>query len=62
MATKKTAGRAAEAGKTVQVRLPADLLARIEAWEDGQADSPSRSETIRRLVLIALNDRRQKPR
>ncbi len=62
MPKKKKTAAPADTGKTVQVRLPADLLAKVEAWEDVQTDAPSRSETIRRLIGIALNDRRQKPR
>ncbi|MCC7267877.1 MAG: ribbon-helix-helix protein, CopG family [Caulobacteraceae bacterium] len=39
----------------VQVRLPDDLAGKIDAWRRAQADIPTRSEAIRRLLDAALN-------
>jgi hypothetical protein len=36
------------------VRLPPVLKSQIEDWAKEQADKPSRSEAIRRLVKLAL--------
>jgi hypothetical protein len=36
------------------LRLSADLLSSIDAWRQGQSDTPSRSEAIRRLVIKGL--------
>src|SRR6266478_256044 len=36
------------------MRLPDDLTALIDRWRNTQVDKPSRSEAIRRLVLMAL--------
>jgi len=36
------------------IRLPEDLRVRVEAWATKLADTPSRSEAIRRLIEIGL--------
>jgi Arc/MetJ-type ribon-helix-helix transcriptional regulator len=36
------------------IRLPEELSARIDSWAVKQADKPSRSEAIRRLVELGL--------
>jgi hypothetical protein len=38
----------------VTMRMPADLIANVEAWAADQQDEPVRSEAIRRLVEIGL--------
>jgi hypothetical protein len=55
-------GRPAVNSLFVGVRLPPDQLAAVDAWAAGQDDKPSRPEAIRRLIAIAVADRRQKPR
>ena len=40
--------------RSVHLRLPADQLAGVDDWAEGQDDKPGRPEAIRRLVAIAL--------
>ena len=46
----------------VELQLSEDEAQALDAWIAAQDDSPSRAEALRRLVAIALRDRRQKPR
>lgn len=41
-------------GETLPLRLTPELMAGVDAWRESQADKPSRSEAIRRLVEKAL--------
>jgi len=41
-------------GAPIQVRLQPDRLAKVDDWREAQHDSPTRPETIRRLVESAL--------
>jgi Arc/MetJ-type ribon-helix-helix transcriptional regulator len=41
-------------GATVTVRLGPQLLKSLDEWRQGQLDLPSRSEAIRRLLLVAF--------
>jgi hypothetical protein len=41
------------------IRLPPDLRTAIDAWAGKQDDKPSRSEAIRRLVMIALEEKQK---
>jgi metal-responsive CopG/Arc/MetJ family transcriptional regulator len=40
----------------VELRVPKDLLVRLDAWRRLQDDLPSRSEAIRRLIELGLED------
>jgi len=42
--------------RTFQMRVTDDWLAYIDEWRRSQPDLPSRSEAIRRLVEIGLNE------
>jgi len=55
-----TKPRAPETGTPVQVRLQREPLARLDAWRRDQADLPSRSEAIRRLIDIGLKWKERK--
>jgi len=37
------------------VRIPPQLLERVEEWREAQPDKPSRAEAIRRLLAAALD-------
>jgi hypothetical protein len=59
--SKRHGGRRPGAGRPatgkdpmVTMRMPADLIANVEAWAADQQDEPVRSEAIRRLVEIGL--------
>jgi len=41
-------------GETIPVRLSSALKEQVEEWAERQADAPSRSEALRRLVELAL--------
>ncbi len=49
-------------GEDVMVPLSSEEMAAVDAWRDTQDDKPNRGESVRRLMAIALQDRRQKPR
>jgi hypothetical protein len=58
---KKAGGKRAGAGRPATgkdpvrtMRLSDEFIATVDAWAARQADAPSRSEAIRRLVAIAL--------
>ena len=46
----------------IELNLSADEAEALDAWIASQDDRPSRAEAMRRLMAIALRDRRQKPR
>jgi len=49
------AGRPATGADPVTaIRLSPDIRARVDVWAAAQADAPSRSEAIRRLVELGL--------
>lgn len=53
--TKKRRGPAPTGkGTLIGVRLQPEALAKVDAWREGQDDSPSRPEAIRRLVEKSL--------
>lgn len=53
---KKKRGRPATGrDPIVGLRVPAETRARIEKWAMRQADEPTLSEAIRRLIEIALD-------
>ena len=47
-------GMALEHDKVFQMRASAEFLRRIDDWRRVQADLPSRSEAIRRLIQLGL--------
>jgi hypothetical protein len=47
--------RAVTLPRLVQLRLSEDLETRIDAWRRVQADIPTRSDAIRRLVEAGLS-------
>lgn len=49
-------------GVNVGVRLQPDQMTALDAWIGRQADEPSRPEAMRRLLTMALSDRRAGPR
>ncbi|BBZ96782.1 hypothetical protein ACFLEY_13845 [Bradyrhizobium sp. YCK136] len=54
---KKSRGRPKKAGGVYPVsavRLSPDVATAVDKWASAQADLPSRSEAIRRLVKIGL--------
>lgn len=55
---KRGRGRPPSGGRDpmVAVRMPTDLRDAVDRWASGQDDKPSRSEAIRRLVLVALTE------
>jgi hypothetical protein len=58
---KRKRGRPATGKDPVSaIRLSLPLRAAIDNWAKQQADKPSRSEAIRRLVEIALSGRSKK--
>ncbi len=44
------------------VRVAPDQLAFIDAWREGVSDKPSRPEAVRRLLALAIQERRKSPR
>jgi hypothetical protein len=44
----------AKAGKQFQLRIPNEFFVAIDEWRRHQADLPTRSEAIRRLVKSGL--------
>ena len=42
------------ANELLALRLPVDLLKRVDKWRKAQADNPARSEAARRLLESAL--------
>jgi hypothetical protein len=57
--TKKARGRPATGqGLQIGTRWPDMTVASIDAWAARQADTPSRSEAIRRLVEIGLKGKK----
>lgn len=40
----------------IQVRLPEELLQKLNEWRREQQDIPSKAEAVRRLLLKALAD------
>ena len=46
----------------IELQLSDDEARALDAWIAAQDDSPSRAEALRRLLAIALRDRRPKPR
>jgi Arc/MetJ-type ribon-helix-helix transcriptional regulator len=49
-----TPSASAGAGETIPVRLSSALKDEVDAWTEKQADAPSRSEALRRLVKLGL--------
>lgn len=39
-----------EKAKSIQLRVPAEWLEKLDDWRREQSDAPSRAEAIRRLV------------
>ena len=52
--TKQRKPRPKGAGEPVMVRLQPELAGPLDDWRRKQADLPSRSEAIRRLVELGL--------
>jgi metal-responsive CopG/Arc/MetJ family transcriptional regulator len=48
--------RAKVLGEVVTIRLPAEMLRRLDAWCRLQADKPSRSEAVRTFVQRTLEE------
>ena len=51
---RKRAPRGSGKDPMLALRAPPTLTARVEDWAKRQADNPSRSEALRRLVEMAL--------
>lgn len=45
-------------GTPVQVRMQTDALAKVDAWAKSENDKPTRPEAIRRLIDVALRERK----
>ncbi len=56
---KNKGGRPRTFATPLLVRLKPDLLARLDAWTEKQADRPNRVEAIRRLLAHALRENRE---
>lgn len=52
---RKPRGRPAVGSTAINLRLPPDLLAALDAWREGQQDAPRRPEAVRRLVAQAVD-------
>lgn len=52
--TIKSRGRPPVDSEQINARLPRDMLNAIDAFSAGQADTPSRPESVRRLLREAL--------
>lgn len=51
---KKPRGRPKVGSELIGVRVPPELLAKLDAWIDSQDPKPSRPEAIRAMVEVAL--------
>jgi hypothetical protein len=61
---KKSRGRPKKAGGAYPVsavRLAPEIGAAVDKWASAQADAPTRSEAIRRLVEIGLKAKGKSP-
>jgi hypothetical protein len=58
---KKNVGRPSGAVQThqLQTRVSTDFLAKLDGWRRSQADIPTRTEAIRRLVEQALGTKKR---
>ena len=59
--TRKKRGRPIVGATAINVRLPPDELAQLDAWINAMEPQPSRPEAIRRLIELGLQATQQQP-
>lgn len=54
--TKKSRGRPKVDTEAVNLRLPRDLIVKLDDFRRGEADLPTRPEAVRRILMIWFRD------